>query len=234
VMQQEAGQDGGLSSETLARFDQLSTDCDLSYLQQEIPNAINQSLEGVERVAKIVRAMKDFSHPGSEQKQPIDLNQAIEATVTVARSEWKHVADVELQLDPRLPLVPGLGSELKQVVLNLVVNAAHAITDIAKDGVKGKITVSSRRDGSFVEVSIRDTGCGIPEEIRSRVFEPFFTSKPVGKGTGQGLSLAHTIIVKGHQGRIWFETETGAGTTFYFQLPLEQPRAAEAASGSGH
>ena len=137
-MQQEAAEKGSVSVESFAEFDRLSEQCDFGYLAQEIPHAIDQSLEGLQRVAKIVRAMKEFSHPGSEEKQPIDINRAIEATVTVARGEWKHVADVVMELAPDLPLVPGLAGELKQVILNLIINAAHAIADVVGDGSDGK------------------------------------------------------------------------------------------------
>jgi signal transduction histidine kinase len=104
-----------------------------------------------------------------------------------------------------------------------VINAAHAIADVkgSESTEKGKITISTRRDGGSVEIAIQDTGTGISEEVQKRIFEPFFTTKAVGKGTGQGLSLAHSTIVKRHQGRIWFESEVGKGTTFLIQLPLE-------------
>jgi signal transduction histidine kinase len=196
---------------------------DTDYLLKEIPHAIDQSLEGLERVAKIVRAMKEFSHPGSEEKRAVDINKAIETTVTVARNEWKYVADVVTQLDSCLPLVPCLGGEFNQVILNLIINAAHAIAGVVGDGSKGKgkITISTRRDGPWVQIAIQDTGTGIPPEIQSRIFEPFFTTKPVGKGTGQGLALAHSAIVNRHQGRIWFESEPGQGTTFFIKLPVE-------------
>jgi PAS domain S-box-containing protein len=222
-MQQEAAEKGSVSVESLAEFDRLSEQCEYGYLAEEIPHAIDQTLEGLQRVAKIVRAMKEFSHPGSEEKQPVDINRAIEATVTVASGEWKHVAEVVMELAPDLPLVPGLAGELKQVILNLIINAAHAIADVVGDGSnrKGKIAITTRREGDCIELTIADTGTGIPNEIRSRVFEPFFTSKPVGKGTGQGLALAHTIIVKGHEGQIWFNTEVGRGTTFFIRLRHE-------------
>jgi len=222
-MQQEAAEKGSVSMESLAEFDRLSEECDFGFLAQEIPHAIDQSLEGLQRVAKIVRAMKDFAHPGSEEKLPVDINRGIEATVTVARAEWKDVADVVLDLAPDLPMVLGLGGELNQVILNVIVNAAHAIGELVKDGsrAKGRITIVTRRAGHCVELRVEDNGAGIPEKIRSRVFDPFFTSKPVGKGTGQGLAVAHAIVVKGHKGQIWFDTKVGQGTTFFIRLPLE-------------
>jgi signal transduction histidine kinase len=173
-------------------------------------------------VAEIVRAMKEFSHPSSEEKTALDINHAIETTITVARNEWKYVCTVETCLDPRLPLVPCHAGEFNQTILNLLINAAHAIRQAIGDGIagKGKIKLSTRQDGDQVEISIEDTGCGIPEEIQSRIFEPFFTTKPVGQGTGQGLALAHTTIVRRHDGRLWFETVAGKGTTFFIRLPL--------------
>jgi signal transduction histidine kinase len=172
-------------------------------------------------VGNIVKAMKEFSHPGSELKKPIDINHAIETTITVARNEWRYVADVETYFE-ELPMVPCLAGEFNQAILNLIINAAHAIGDVVGDGSrkKGLITLRTRRDGEWVEISIQDTGTGIPEGIASRIFEPFFTTKDVGRGTGQGLTLAHAVIVKKHGGKIWFETEHGKGTTFFIRLPL--------------
>ena len=221
-IRQEAG-NGMISPESLIGFDQLCEQADLDYLRAEIPRAIDQSLDGVQRVAKIVRAMKEFSHPGSEEKRAVDLNKAIETTITVARNEWKYSADVVTQFDENLPMVPCLIGEMNQVLLNLIVNAAQAIADAVGDGSKGKgtITITTRKDGNWAEISVQDTGPGIPEEIQARIFEPFFTTKPVGKGTGQGLTLAHSIVVKRHQGQIWFESEAGRGATFFIRLPLE-------------
>lgn len=195
---------------------------DIDFAQSEIPKAIDQSLDGIQRVTKIVRAMKEFSHPGSEEKQAIDLNKAILTTVTVARNEWKYVAEVETCLESDLPPVLCHAGELNQVILNLLVNSAHAIADVVGAGSarKGKIIIRTKRTGHIVEVAISDTGGGIPPEAQPRIFEPFFTTKPVGKGTGQGLALAHNTIVKRHGGRIWFETEVDKGTTFFIQLPL--------------
>ncbi|MGA9671334.1 MAG: PAS domain S-box protein [Terracidiphilus sp.] len=213
---------GSVSQAAIERFDACSKKADVEYLLQEVPRAIEQTLDGVQRVAKIVSAMKEFSHPGLQEKRTVDLNRAIETTVTISRNEWKYVAEVQTHLDPKLPLVPCLAGEINQVLLNLLVNAAHAIADVAKssEGTRGTITISTRLDGDFVEISVADTGTGIPEFARERVFDPFFTTKGVGKGTGQGLMLAHTVVVKKHGGRIWFETEVGKGTTFFVKLPI--------------
>jgi PAS domain S-box-containing protein len=215
---------GLLSEATRASFERTWQEADLDYLQSEIPRAIEQSLEGVGRVARIVRAMKEFSHPGTEEKRAIDINRAIETTLTVASNEWKYVANVRTVFAEDLPMVPCLAGEFNQVVLNLVINSSHAIADKVGDGSKGKgeITIITRREDDWAEISIRDTGAGIPENIKSRIFEPFFTTKDVGRGTGQGLSLAHAVIVKKHGGKIWFESEPGKGTTFFIRLPLNQ------------
>ncbi|MDP3071015.1 MAG: ATP-binding protein [Opitutaceae bacterium] len=210
----------------LAQFREQVARADLDYLAVEMPKAIAQSLDGVARVAKIVRAMKEFSHPGTAEKTPIDLNHAIDSTLTVATTEWKYVADLVTEFDASLPPVSCLPGEFNQVILNLVVNACHAITDVVGAGgtSKGTITISTRRDGEWVEVRVRDSGTGIPEPARARIFDPFFTTKGVGKGTGQGLAIAHAVIVEKHGGTIHFETEMGQGTTFIIRIPL-QPAA---------
>jgi two-component system, NtrC family, sensor kinase len=196
---------------------------DMEYLSAEIPKAIDQLLEGVSHVARIVRAMKEFSHPGPAEKCPVNLNRAIESTIIVSRNEWKYVADLVTDFDPDLPTVPCLAGRFNQVILNLIVNASHAISDVVDgSGRRGTITIGTRRSGDWAEVWVCDTGKGIPESIRSRVFDPFFTTKDVGKGTGQGLALAHAVIVQEHMGTIGFDSEVGAGTRFTIQLPLEQ------------
>jgi signal transduction histidine kinase len=204
-------------------LEEIVRQADIDYLRDEVPKAIHQLAEGVEHVARIVRAMKEFSHPGPIEKTPLDLRRAIESTVLVSKNEWKYVADVTTDFDPELPPVPCVAGEFNQVMLNLIVNAAHAIGDVVNgSGGKGTIQVSTRRQGAWAEIRVRDTGIGIPEAIQPKVFDPFFTTKQVGKGTGQGLSIAHGVIVKKHGGRLSFDTQCGAGTTFLIELPLEQ------------
>ncbi|MFN7992490.1 MAG: PAS domain S-box protein [Bryobacteraceae bacterium] len=211
----EAGHSGGLSAK------EAVPDVDLDYLESEIPKAISQLLEGVEHVARIVRAMKEFSHPGSIDKVPVDVNRAIANTALVCKNEWKHVADLRMDFDRALPRVHCLAGEINQVMLNLIVNATHAISDVVKNSSdKGLIGISTRRDGNWAEIRVSDTGTGIPEEIQAKIFDPFFTTKPMGKGTGQGLALAHTVIVQKHSGSITFESTPGVGTVFVVRLPL--------------
>ena len=228
----QAGKQGNLTDELVAEVEAAVGEADVDYLTEEVPKAIEQSLEGIERVANIVRAMKEFSHPGNGQKQAIDLNRAIQSTLTVSRNEWKYVADLVTDFAADLPLVPCLPGNFNQVILNLVVNAAQAISDVVGDGSadKGTLTVRTRRDGDWAELRIEDTGTGIPEDIREAVFDHFFTTKKVGKGTGQGLTIAHSIVVETHGGTIAFETEVDRGTTFIVRLPItDQPELEEAA-----
>jgi signal transduction histidine kinase len=206
-------------------LEQLLLQSDVDYLLSEVPRALDQCLDGLQRITRIVRAMKEFSHPGRDEAVPVDLNRTIETTVAVSRNEWKYVAEIELHLDDTLPMVPCLQGEFNQAMLNLIVNAAHAIAGLVGDGTsgKGKITIATRCLLDSVEVSVADTGTGIALEIRSRIFEPFFTTKPVGKGTGQGLALVYATIVKRLKGKLWFASEVGRGTTFYIRLPQESP-----------
>ncbi len=194
---------------------------DLGFLIEEIPRAALQALDGVERVAGIVRAMKEFSHPSADDPVPVDMNHLIENTAAVSRNEWKYVAELVYRLDPELPPVPCHPGEIQQVVLNLMVNAAHAIADLpGGEGTKGTITVATRHRDEVVEISVSDTGVGIPEAVRPRIFEPFFTTKEVGRGTGQGLAISRDVVVKKHRGSLTFRTEAGRGTTFTVRLPL--------------
>ena len=189
----------------------------LEYFKQEAPKAIEQSLEGIDRISHIVTAMRFFTHPGSENKEIADLNQIIQNAISLSRNEWKIIAEIKTDFDPNLPEVECLPIELSQVVLNIIINAIHAIQDSGEE--KGQIVIVSRQAGELIEVSITDNGTGIPKEIQSKIFDPFFTTKDIGRGTGQGLAIAYTVIVKKHGGTLEFESETGKGTTFIIRLP---------------
>jgi two-component system NtrC family sensor kinase len=195
-------------------------EADLAYLRENVPKAFERCLDGLERITTIVRSMKEFSHPAHHDMVPVDLNRALHATLTVARTEYKYVADLETDFG-QIPAVTCHVNDINQVVLNLVVNAAHAIGDVVKgsDG-KGKIKVRTWEEGEDMLISISDTGAGIPEAITQRIFEPFFTTKEVGKGTGQGLSLAWVIVKEKHGGDLTFKTKMGEGTTFVIRLPI--------------
>lgn len=213
-----------VTDELLGEVEARLRNADLDYLSAEIPQAIEQSLEGVEHVAGIIGAMREFSHPDGERKQVADLNHVVEGAITLCQNEWKYVAEIVTDLEAQLPPVWCLPSDVHRVVLNLVVNAAHAVAAATDNGQRGKgqITVCTRRDGPWVEIRVADTGTGIPEEIRDCVFDQFFTTKEVGQGTGQGLSIAHAIVVEKHGGTIRFETEVGRGATFIVRLPIDR------------
>lgn len=205
---------------------------DFEFLLSEIPSSIEESLHGVGRIAKIVSAMKDFSHPGGEEMVPADLNKLVESTLTVSRSEWKYAAKVQLELEPDLPPVPCHASEFNQAFLNIIVNAAQAIrTSVEGTNDQGTITVSTASRGDMAEIRVTDTGTGIPKDVLPRIFDPFFTTKDVGEGTGQGLSITHSIVVDRHGGRLRCESEPGCGTTFIIELPFS-PRASNSREGT--
>lgn len=214
--------EAALPRDAVAGLREAEQSCDLEFIANEVPKAIDQSLDGAQRVAKIVRAMKEFSHPDASEKTATDLNRAIESTITVARNEWKYVSDIVTEFDDGMPAVVCYAGDMNQVVLNLIVNAAHAIKATVKEGEKGQITVRTRHEEEFVEISVADTGTGIAADIQGKVFDPFFTTKELGKGTGQGLSFSYTVVVKKHGGKIWFDTEIGKGTTFFVRLPVNR------------
>jgi signal transduction histidine kinase len=218
----EAVRAGDVTPQVLEPVDAARAAAKLDYLARQVPRAIEQSLAGLGQVSSVVKAMKEFSHPSGAEKQPFDIHDVIESTSIVAKSEWKYVAELEFDFDWNLPPVLLLRNEFSQVLLNLIVNAAHAIAAALPpaSGDKGKIVISTKAVGAQVEIRVRDTGTGIPEGVRARVFEPFFTTKEVGKGTGQGLAIAYSVVVDKHGGSISFETEEGRGTTFIIALPL--------------
>ncbi|MEW5875792.1 MAG: ATP-binding protein [Candidatus Zixiibacteriota bacterium] len=197
---------------------------DLPYLTENIPAALSSAMEGLGRIATIVGTMKEFAHPDHRDMIPVDINRAIQSTLTIARNEYKYVADVATDFGD-VPLVTCFGGEVNQAILNIVVNAAHAIGAAVKGtDNRGMIRVRTRRDDTDAVIEIQDSGTGIPESVQSRIFDPFFTTKDVGQGTGQGLYLARSIIVDKHKGSIDFVTEEGKGTTFILRLPIEGPK----------
>jgi len=220
-----AVQSGSVTSDLTDAVDSSAQAADVEYLNREIPLAVRQSLEGVARVTKIVNAMKEFSHPGQSMKVATDLNRAIDTAITVARGEWKYVAEVVTDFDATLPHVVCLPAEFNQVILTLLVNAAHAIAAVRKasEDPKGTITISTRHVDAFAEIRVTDTGTGIPENIRHRIFDPFFTTKGVGKGTGQGLAIAWAAIVDQHGGQLRVESVVGEGSTFIIRLSITPP-----------
>ena len=212
---------GSLTTATRADLEKCFAGFDIDYLANEIPRAIDETFEGARQVAKIVGAMNEFAHPAGAHRALCDLNHAIENTIAFSRNAWKYVARIETSLDRNMPLVPCRLDQINQVTLNLIVNAAHAISDTIGDGTGGlgTISIATEHTGDWVTLRFKDTGSGIPEAVHTRIFDPTFTTKPLGKGTGQGLFLAR-VIVQQHGGDIRFESEFGKGTTFFIRLPV--------------
>ena len=217
------GEDKGREKTPAGAEEVAEEEASVKYLMEEVPKAVQESLEGLGRITEIVKAMKEFAPPDvQDRKMAVDVNKAITHTLTVSQNEWKNVADVVTNFDSALPLVPCFPIDFNLVVLNIIINATHAIADRVNDrkGGKGLISISTQRNGDCAEIRISDTGAGIPEEIRHKIFEPFFTTKEIGRGTGMGLTMAYTVVVEKHGGTITFDTEIGKGTTFIIRLPV--------------
>lgn len=210
-----------LPDDTFNKFARKMRDADLEFLLDEIPHATQQSLDGINQVARIVLSMKEFSHPGGAEKTATDINRVLSNVVVISRNEWKHYAQLVEKYEPELPHIPCHINEINQVFLNLIVNAAQAIDAAGRSPEEGEIQIKTTFLDDSILISISDNGTGIAKENRSKIFNPFFTTKEVGKGTGQGLAITHDIVQIKHGGRIWFETEMGKGTTFHVLLPAE-------------
>lgn len=206
------------------KLNSIFEEADFEYLSEELPLAFSQTTEGVKRVCAIVKAMKEYSHPNSEEKVATNINSCIESTITISKHTWKYHSDMQVDLAPDLPEVMCHPGPFNEVILNIIVNAADAIKERVENDSnidKGKIKIETIRKDAFAEIRISDTGGGIPQKIQERIFDPFFTTKDVGKGTGQGLSLSYSIIKERHNGELFFETVPGESTTFILQLPYQ-------------
>lgn len=227
----EAAQRGAIEPELVARVAEAQDVADLEYALERIPQALQRSLDGLERVAELVGAMRTFARRPTTVTEAVNINDAISTTLVVAANEYKDVADVTCELGA-IPLVQGYAGDLNQVVLNLIVNASHAIVDaVGERGQRGSIHICTFAESDHVAITIADTGGGIPAEIAERVFDPFFTTKDVGRGTGQGLAISRAIIDR-HRGELTFETEPGRGTTFTIRLPINSAAAGGRGTGS--
>ncbi len=221
-----------VSPELLATVEDSCEEVDWPYLKEEIPEAIHQSIDGLKQISSIVLAMKNFSHPGSSEKEMTNLNELIETTLTVCRSEWKLLLEPVLHLDHEVPTVLCMRNEIGQVFLNMIINGAHSIQEKLGENSpaeKGQITISSKQQNNTVILTFTDSGCGISGENITKIFDPFFTTKSVGKGTGQGLTISYDIIVNKHGGSLDVASEEGVGTTFTIVLPINssEPNGAE-------
>ncbi len=220
----EEMKDGKVNKERVEALESLMEEIELDFLREEIPSAVKQAREGVNKVSSLVNAMKAFSHPGSRDKEIGNINEIIETTLQVSRNEWKYVADVELDLAADMPNINCHVNEIGQVLLNIIVNGAHAINDrLTEDpqGAKGVIHIGTEAWQDSVEIKIADNGKGIPQEIIDKIFDPFFTTKDVGKGTGQGLAIARDVIISKHKGTIEVNSEPGRGAEFVITLPKD-------------
>jgi len=208
--------------QALREIENTENQIELEYLEDQVPKSFDRVADGISRVSSIVNAMRNFAHPNMEENQAADINQMLIDTLTIARSTYKYVADLEIELQQLPPVVCQQGN-LNQAFLNIIVNAAHAIEEQFNiDGKKGRITVKSALKNNGVKISISDTGSGISKENHNRVYDPFFTTKEPGMGTGQGLSISRKIIVDQHGGTLKFETQMGKGTTFRIRIPVKK------------
>ena len=212
----------GEFGEEVTALTRLEQEVDLEYLLVEAEKAVTQALEGISRISNIVSAMKEFAQPGSTHRQPEDLNRIIRNVVEISRPEWQNLAEMQLDLDDKLPLVPLIANRFKQVLLDMILNCVHALSQkyVDNQSQKGRITIATRTTDKQVELRLADTGAGIPDSVIDKIFDPFFTTKTVGQGRGQGLSVAHGVIVENHGGRIVVSSQEGQGTEFTLTLPL--------------
>jgi PAS domain S-box-containing protein len=225
--------DGLATDDALAACAQATATADIEYLRENVPSAFERCTDGLKRVATIVRSLKEFAHPSDREMSPVDLNRAILNTLTIARSEYKYVADLDTQFG-ELPPVTCHVDEINQVVLNLVVNAAHAIQAVVQGSAdKGRISLRTALAGGDVLIEVSDTGTGIPSDVMPRIFDPFFTTKEIGKGTGQGLAIARTIVKEHHGGDIAVHTRLGEGTKFSIRLPITPAKATASRASHG-
>jgi signal transduction histidine kinase len=215
---------GDLASAAAAQEDEI----ELPYVLEQLPQALDLALDGVYRVGGIVRSIKQFAYRDRVKMAAADINLAVRSTITVSGSEYRDVAELVTELGELPPVICHIG-EINQVVLNLIVNAAHAIGDVVRGtATRGRITIRTAIDGDCVVISVGDTGGGIPEDVRPHIFDAFFTTKEVGRGSGQGLAIARSVVVEKHAGRLTFDTAIGAGTTFHIRLPIAGRPAAAA------
>lgn len=213
----------GTPSDSMNIIKEKLDELDLDYMAEEVPNAMEDSIEGLNRISSIVQSIKEFAHPGREELQALDVNRQIREVIKLAENEWKYNAEVLTDFDDNLPELQYTPSDFDQILLNLIVNASHALQEKHGDGDStGLIAISTYFDGENVKISVTDNGGGIPDSIKDKLFDPFFTTKEVGKGTGMGLSIASQLVEK-HNGEIWFESQEGK-TTFHIRTPIEQRR----------
>ena len=206
----------------IPELENLTEEMGLDFYEEEVPNAINGSLFGLEQISKIIKSVKGFTHPNNTEKTVYSINNIVKDTINVSRNEWKYDCEIDLNLNEEILPIECYPVRMNQVILNLVINSAQSIHEKISDNDKldkGKIVISTDQDESNVYIKVRDNGTGIPDNIKSKIFDPFFTTKEVGVGTGQGLALSYDFIVKKHNGEITFESTDGEGTEFCIRIP---------------
>jgi two-component system, NtrC family, sensor kinase len=218
------------STDVLTTLGKKEESVDLPFLRESLARILGNGLDGLAQIARIVRAMKTFEHVGRQERADAELNAIVENATVVVTHSWSQVAEVSMRLATDLPLVPCVVGEIAQVIMNLVINAAETIADkVGKSGSKGLIIVETlpHPASESVEIRVTDNGVGIPEAIRGKVFDPFFTTRPVGLGSGQGLAQVHFAVVRLHGGTVHFDSREGEGTCFVVRLPVRVARAQE-------
>lgn len=229
----EAIFESGSNPEILKDLHRMLKEDDLGFYRDEVPAALAQSRDGIRQIAKIVRAVKEFSHPGTSERTSVDLNHLIQNASTVTHNRWKYVATFDIDLPDESLEVQGYPDELSQVLYNLIMNAVDAVFERHGESGEGALRVAAKMSGGAVEIRVTDNGPGMDEATRNRIFDMFFTTKPPGKGTGQGLTICHRIIADKHGGEIFCQSEPGQGTTFTIRLPIGTADADEAGAQAG-
>jgi len=193
----------------------------VALLAKESPVATQQAIDGVERIGNIVQAIREFCYPSSKSPTPLSLNHLIEIAMTVTRNKWKYAAQMELNLDEALPVIMAIEGEIYQILVNLIINSIYAISEKKQSGL-GRISIFTRLEGPMVRLTVADNGIGIPSDRLARIFDMFYTTKPTGEGTGQGLAITQAIVLR-HGGRISVESQLGEGASFHILLPIDGP-----------
>lgn len=218
--------------ETVSRSDwrkleEIEKEAEPQYLKSEMSQALEQSLEGISMVSRLVLALKDFSHPSLHDFSLTDVNKCIDTVCTISRHEWKRVAELKLDLARDLPYLFASRDELHQVLLNLIVNAAHAVSEKIAAGKydRGQISISTRALGEKIVIEVKNDGPEISTELQKLIFQPYFTTKEAGKGTGLGLNLVKRIVEEAHGGEISVHSNSREETSFIISLPHRRNNA---------
>ena len=194
---------------------------DIEFLSKELTKAVNENKKGLSEVSEMISAMKIYAHADNAHKLPIDINKTVNSIITVCKSEWKYITDIKTTFDPSMPIISCFVNDLQQAIMNIIINAVHAIEEQNEKikRTKGQILIHTHLESDSILISIKDNGIGIPKKTYDKVFDPFFTTKQATQELGQGLAQAYTTIVDKHEGSLTFESEYGRGSTFFIRLP---------------